>query len=123
MPWTTPLARGTGGRVLLAFAGARGRLYQQVRRDGYPLRTGDRVAGLTGIPASVWRAGRATKHANRGLVVSGRPCVLGASRQPPADPRFPSEHMHSASLAGAAAAPRVPGFACRFERHPGVVDA
>lgn len=39
-----PLARGTGGRVLLAFAGARGRLYQQVRRDGYLLRTGDRVA-------------------------------------------------------------------------------
>lgn len=52
-----PLHRGAGGRVLLAFSGARGRLYAQIRRDGYLLRTGDRVEGLTGISAPVWGPG------------------------------------------------------------------
>lgn len=53
-----PLDRGAGGRVLSAFAGAKGRLYDQVRRDGYVLVTGDRVPGLVGISAPVWRAGQ-----------------------------------------------------------------
>lgn len=52
-----PLDRGAGGRVLMAFGGARGRLYDQVRRDGYLMVTGDRVPGLVGISAPVWRAG------------------------------------------------------------------
>lgn len=52
-----PLDRGAGGRVLMACAGARGRLYDQVRRDGHVLITGDRVPGLAGISAPVWRAG------------------------------------------------------------------
>lgn len=51
-----PLDRGAGGRVLQAFAGARGRLYDQVRRDGHVLLTGDRVPGLVGISAPVWNA-------------------------------------------------------------------
>ena len=33
---------------------ANGRLYDQIRRDGYLVRTGDRVEGLTGISAPVW---------------------------------------------------------------------
>lgn len=49
-----PLDRGAGGRVLMAFGGAKGRLYDQIRRDGHVVRTGDRVAGLTGISAPVW---------------------------------------------------------------------
>lgn len=49
-----PLDRGAGGRVLKAFGGARGRLYDQVRRDGHVVVTGDRVPGLTGISAPVW---------------------------------------------------------------------
>lgn len=49
-----PLDRGAGGRVLMAFGGAKGRLYEQIRREGYVLRTGDRVEGLTGISAPVW---------------------------------------------------------------------
>lgn len=53
-----PLDRGAGGRVLSAFSGAKGRLYDQVRRDGYVKVTGDRVPGLVGISAPVWRAGR-----------------------------------------------------------------
>lgn len=51
-----PLDRGAGGRVLMAFAGARGRIYDQVRRDGYVMVSGDRVPGLVGISAPVWNA-------------------------------------------------------------------
>ena len=51
-----PLDRGAGGRVLLAFAGARGPVHARIRRDGFVLRTGDRVEGLTGISAPVWGA-------------------------------------------------------------------
>ena len=51
-----PLDRGAGGRVLTAFSGARGKLYDQVRRDGYVMVTGDRVPGLVGISAPVWSA-------------------------------------------------------------------
>jgi DNA-binding IclR family transcriptional regulator len=52
-----PLGRGAGGRVLMAFNGAKGALYAQIRREGFALRTGDRVEGLTGISAPVWGAG------------------------------------------------------------------
>ncbi len=51
-----PLDRGAGGRVLTAFAGAKGKLYDQVRRDGYVVVTGDRVPGLVGVSAPVWNA-------------------------------------------------------------------
>ena len=51
-----PLDRGAGGRVLMAYSGARGRVYDQVRRDGYLMLLGDRVAGLAGISAPVWNA-------------------------------------------------------------------
>jgi DNA-binding IclR family transcriptional regulator len=54
-----PLDRGAGGRVLLAFGpggGARGKLYDQIRRDGVCATSGDRVPGLTGISAPVWGA-------------------------------------------------------------------
>ncbi len=53
-----PLRRGAGGRVLLAYGGARGRVYDQVRRDGYLMVIGDRTPGLAGISAPVWRADR-----------------------------------------------------------------
>lgn len=49
-----PLNRGAGGRVLSAYAGARGRLYEQIRRDGFVMIRGDRVPGLAGISAPVW---------------------------------------------------------------------
>ncbi|MDB5954814.1 IclR family transcriptional regulator [Ramlibacter sp.] len=51
-----PLDRGAGGRLLLAFSGARGRLYEQARKDGYLVVAGDRVPGLMGISAPVWNA-------------------------------------------------------------------
>jgi DNA-binding IclR family transcriptional regulator len=51
-----PLGLGAGGRVLSAYAGARGRIFDKVRRDGYVLVVGDRVPGLAGISAPVWNA-------------------------------------------------------------------
>jgi len=48
-----PLDRGAGGRVLSAFAGAKGAVYERIRRDGYAALQGDRVADLAGIAAPV----------------------------------------------------------------------
>lgn len=48
-----PLDRGAGGRVLSAFLGAEGKLYDQIRRDGYVVLKGDRLPELSGISAVV----------------------------------------------------------------------
>jgi DNA-binding IclR family transcriptional regulator len=53
-----PLNRGSGGRVLMAFAGARGAVYERIRRDGVVVMSGDRVPELTGISAPVFGADR-----------------------------------------------------------------
>ena len=50
-----PLDRGAGGRVLMAFGGAKGKVYDKIRRDGYIHASSDRVPGLVGISAPVWR--------------------------------------------------------------------
>jgi DNA-binding IclR family transcriptional regulator len=52
-----PLDRGAGGRVLLAFSGARGALYDRIRRAGVAALQGDRIADLAGIAAPVLGAG------------------------------------------------------------------
>lgn len=52
-----PLDRGAGGRVLMAYSGANGEIYDRIRKDGYVVVTGDRIPGLVGISAPVWRAG------------------------------------------------------------------
>lgn len=51
-----PLNRGAGGRVLMAYTGAKGRIYDQVRADGYVMLTSDRIPGLVGISAPVWES-------------------------------------------------------------------
>jgi DNA-binding IclR family transcriptional regulator len=51
-----PLERGTGGRVLMAFSGARGARYTQIRRDQVLVASGDRVPELAGISAPVFGA-------------------------------------------------------------------
>jgi len=48
-----PLDRGAGGRVLMAFSGAKGAIYERIRRDGYVALQGDRVPDLAGISAPV----------------------------------------------------------------------
>jgi DNA-binding IclR family transcriptional regulator len=49
-----PLDRGSGGRVLLAFSGASGELYDRIRKDGFVALIGDRTPGLAGISAPIW---------------------------------------------------------------------
>jgi DNA-binding IclR family transcriptional regulator len=51
-----PLDRGAGGRVLLAFSGAKGAIYEKIRRDGYAALVGDRVPDIAGISAPVFGA-------------------------------------------------------------------
>jgi DNA-binding IclR family transcriptional regulator len=52
-----PLDRGAGGRVLLAFSGAKGAVYEKVRREGHAALVGDRVPDIAGISAPVFGAG------------------------------------------------------------------
>jgi DNA-binding IclR family transcriptional regulator len=51
-----PLNRGTGGRVILAFSGAKGAVYERIRKDGYGALVGDRSPELAGISAPVFKA-------------------------------------------------------------------
>jgi DNA-binding IclR family transcriptional regulator len=51
-----PVDRGAGGRVLMAYAGAAGELYDRVRETGIALLVGDRVPELAGISTPVFNA-------------------------------------------------------------------
>jgi len=51
-----PLDRGAGGRVLCAFAGAKGAAYQKIRKQGHVETDSDRVPDLSGISAPVFGA-------------------------------------------------------------------
>jgi DNA-binding IclR family transcriptional regulator len=50
-----PLDRGAGGRILMAFSGAKGKVYDKIRKDGFIHSTSDRVPGLVGVSAPVWK--------------------------------------------------------------------
>jgi DNA-binding IclR family transcriptional regulator len=52
-----PLDRGAGGRVLMAYSGAEGSLYERIRRDGAIAVVGDRSPDIAGVAAPVFRAG------------------------------------------------------------------
>lgn len=52
-----PLDRGAGGRVILAFSGAKGALYDRIRRDRVAALVGDRSKDLAGIAAAVFKPG------------------------------------------------------------------
>lgn len=52
-----PLDRGSGGRVLLAFSGSKGAIYDKIRREGHAALVGDRTPELAGISAPVFKAG------------------------------------------------------------------
>jgi len=51
-----PLGRGAGGRVISAYSGTKGALYDQIRKDGYVALVGDRSPDLAGIAAPVFGA-------------------------------------------------------------------
>jgi DNA-binding IclR family transcriptional regulator len=52
-----PLDRGVGGRVLMAFAGAPGEMYERIREAKVVSLVGDRFEGVAGISAPVFGAG------------------------------------------------------------------
>ena len=52
-----PLDRGAGGRVLMAFSGARGPRAAKIRRDRVVTLIGDRVPELAGVSSPVFGAG------------------------------------------------------------------
>lgn len=49
-----PLDRGSGGQVLAAYSGQRGKIYETIRRQGYAVSIGERVPELSGISAPVF---------------------------------------------------------------------
>jgi DNA-binding IclR family transcriptional regulator len=51
-----PLSQGAGGRVLLAYAGLAGELYDRIRREQVAVLCGDRVPELAGVSAPVFDA-------------------------------------------------------------------
>lgn len=52
-----PLEHGSGGKVLLAFSGARGAAFERIRKDMVFTSHGDRIADLSGISAPVFGFG------------------------------------------------------------------
>jgi DNA-binding IclR family transcriptional regulator len=54
-----PLERGSGGRVLLAFSGAKGEPYETIRRQLYYATSGDRDPEVAGLAAPVFGPGQA----------------------------------------------------------------
>jgi DNA-binding IclR family transcriptional regulator len=53
-----PLERGSGGRVLLAFSGAKGEPYETIRRQLYHVSVGDRDPEVAGVAAPVFGPGQ-----------------------------------------------------------------
>ncbi|MBK1781768.1 MAG: IclR family transcriptional regulator [Alcaligenaceae bacterium] len=51
-----PLDKGSGGRVLQAFNGAVGEIYDQIRQEGVIVMDGDRIPDLAGVSAAVFNA-------------------------------------------------------------------
>ncbi|MGN6230438.1 MAG: IclR family transcriptional regulator [Trinickia sp.] len=51
-----PMDKGSGGRVLTAFGGARGQLYETIRREGYYISIGERDEETAGISTPVFSA-------------------------------------------------------------------
>jgi DNA-binding IclR family transcriptional regulator len=51
-----PLTQGAGGRVLLAFAGTPGAMYEKIRREHLAVLCGDRVPELAGVSSPVFDA-------------------------------------------------------------------
>ncbi|MGE8320699.1 MAG: IclR family transcriptional regulator [Comamonas sp.] len=71
-----PLDQGSPGRVILAFSGAPGRVYEQIRKQGYQWSIGERETGVATVSAPVFGM-------NQRLL--GSVCISGPeSRLPPA---------------------------------------
>lgn len=71
-----PLDRGSGGRVLQAFAGARGPLFDRIRAEGLCASSGERDPDVAGVAAPVFGDGGSLAGA---LVVSGLATRFGGA--------------------------------------------
>jgi DNA-binding IclR family transcriptional regulator len=82
-----PLDRGAGGRVLQAYAGVSGEVYERIRREQVAVMVGDRVADLAGVSSPVFDAagtlvGAVTLTMPRErLAPAYAPCVLDTARE------------------------------------------
>jgi DNA-binding IclR family transcriptional regulator len=82
-----PLDRGAGGRVLLAYAGVSGALYERIRHEQVAVMAGDRVPDLAGVSAPVFDAAGTLAGAvtltmpKERLSPSHAPCVLDTARE------------------------------------------
>ena len=70
-----PLDRGSGGRVLMAFSGAEGEIYDRIRRDKSVMISADRVPDLAGASAPVFDAA--------GQLVGALTLIMPATRSHP----------------------------------------
>ncbi|HEY6255684.1 MAG TPA: IclR family transcriptional regulator [Xanthobacteraceae bacterium] len=71
-----PLERGSGGRVLLAFSGAKGEPYETIRRQLHHISFGDRNPEVSGLAAPVFGPGQALVGA---VTISGPRARLDAA--------------------------------------------
>jgi DNA-binding IclR family transcriptional regulator len=78
-----PLDRGAGGRVLLAFSGAKGAIYAKIRRERIVVLVGDRVPELAGIGVPVFGA--------EGELVGALTLTMPADRLDRQDAQFVSQ--------------------------------
>jgi DNA-binding IclR family transcriptional regulator len=67
-----PMDRGSAGRVLLAFEGAKGEIYDEIRREKVIVLQGDRMPELTGVCAPAFGADGEVAGAITLIVPSGR---------------------------------------------------
>jgi len=85
-----PLNRGAGGRVLLAYSGARGTLYARIRREQVAVLVGDRMPELAGVAAPVF--------GSDGDVAGALTLTMPAARM---DPRFAKPVLQGARILSA----------------------
>jgi hypothetical protein len=91
-----PVNRAPAGASILAFEGARGELYQRIRRDGIAVLSGDRVS--RSWPAS---RRRPSARAARSSAPSPRPCRASAWTSASQSPHVMApRHAHHARLGG-----------------------
>ncbi len=108
-----PRNRGAGGRVLRAFSGARGEIYQRIREEGVIAMVGDRSPDIAGVSAPVFGPAGELKGAL--TLTCPTPRFSEAFRDQVLRGRAPAHGGAWRHLSGSPAGPR-PGGARRAER-------
>jgi DNA-binding IclR family transcriptional regulator len=106
-----PLQRGAGGRVLLAFSGARGEPYETIRRQLHYVGFGDRSPEVSGLSAPVFGPSE---------VLVGAMTVSGPTSR--VDARFTQRAVPMLLAAAARATRNLGGPAHIFKVSPGIAS-